>query len=156
MGRGRRSSGSTKTKKRKKVVFRVLDREHAGQVTAPYRMMEDLIEHYHEHLRDARIVIAYRKGWNADPEGIQKLGQAKKASDLDRELKDVDFIILLNEEAWGTDWTRVDFDARKALVCQSARDMEGVKEDAPEVLLINGQSMRSILSDQTPLFAEAV
>jgi DNA adenine methylase len=35
------------------------------------------------------------------------------------------------------DWYKVDLKARRALVCQSARDMEGVDAPAPEVLLIN-------------------
>jgi DNA adenine methylase len=38
-------------------------------------------------------------------------------------------------------WTKRHLIARKALVCQSARDMKGVEAVAPEVLLINGPSL---------------
>lgn len=37
-------------------------------------------------------------------------------------------------------WTKVSVKARKAMVCQSARDMKGVDAPAPEVLIINGPS----------------
>ena len=47
-------------------------------------------------------------------------------------------------------WTRVSLMTRKALVCQSARDMDGVDAPAPEVLLINGQSL--VKADERSLF----
>jgi len=97
MGRKR---GSPKEKSRKKVNVKLLERKHAGQVTEPYRIMEEIIEAHHKHLIDAKIAIAWRFGWKANTDGHVTLGQAKKGSDLDREMHDHDFVILLNHEAW--------------------------------------------------------
>lgn len=87
-------------KKRKKVTVKLLARKHAGKVTEAYRIMEDLIVKHHAHLKDAKIAIAWRLGWNADCDGRLRLGQAKKGSDLDRELHKFDFVLLFNHEAW--------------------------------------------------------
>ena len=65
-----------------------------------YRIMDDLIGKYHPHLADARICLAWRYGWNPDADNRLKLGQCRKASDLDRDLHGYDFVILLNYEAW--------------------------------------------------------
>lgn len=102
MGRKRRRKRSTtpKPKKRKKVTVKLLDRVHAGKTTEPYRLMDGLINEKHEHLKDAKIAIAWRFGWTQDADGRLKLGQVKKGSDLDREMHQHDFVILLNHEAW--------------------------------------------------------
>lgn len=89
-----------KKKSRKKVTVKLLARIHAGKVTEAYRIMEELIKKHHAHLAEAKIAIAWRFGWNANADGQLKLGQAKKGSDLDRELHEHDFVILLNHEAW--------------------------------------------------------
>lgn len=62
--------------------------------------MEQLIKKSHEHLSDAKIAIVWRFGWQQDADGRQKLGQAKKGSDLDRAFCKFDFVILLNHEVW--------------------------------------------------------
>lgn len=84
--------------KPKKVNHQIIERTKDGP--APYRMMDELIEKHHSHLADARIVIAWRFGWNEDQDGRLQLGQCKKASDIDRDLHDYDFIILLNSDVW--------------------------------------------------------
>lgn len=89
-----------KTKKRKKVTVQLLKRVHAGEVTEPYRLMEELRDHDHGHLADAKIGIAWRLGWRSDPDGHLRLGQCRKRTDLDRELDGFDFMLLLNKEAW--------------------------------------------------------
>jgi len=86
--------------RRKKVTIKLLKCEHAGQVTEPYRIMETIIGKYHEHLQKAAIAIAWRIGWKTDADGVRKLGQCKKGSDLDREMHGYDFVILLNYEVW--------------------------------------------------------
>lgn len=88
------------TKKRKKVTVKLLERKHAGKITEAYKIMGDLIAKNHAHLKDALIAIAWRFGWSQDADGRLKLGQAKKGSDLDREMHKHDFVILLNHEAW--------------------------------------------------------
>jgi hypothetical protein len=67
-----------------------------------YAMLRALIEAHHDDLErtKARIALAYALSWKADVDGRVKLGQCKKASDLDRELHAHDFVILLNAEFW--------------------------------------------------------
>jgi len=89
-----------KKAKRKKVTVKLLKRMHAGNVTEPYRIMEELIEKYHSNLGEATIALAWRFGWNANADGLMTMGRAAKRSDLDRELAKFDFVILLNHEAW--------------------------------------------------------
>ena len=96
---GRRRS-SVKTKKRKKVTVQLLKRVHGGEVTEPYRLMEEIRERDHGHLADAKIGIAWRLGWRTDTDGHLRLGQCQKRTDLDRELDGFDFMLLLNKEAW--------------------------------------------------------
>ncbi|HEV3341408.1 MAG TPA: putative metallopeptidase [Pirellulales bacterium] len=125
MGRKR---GPPKEKARKKVNVKLLDRKHAGQITEPYRMMEELIEQFHSHLIDAKIAIAWRFGWKANTDGHVTLGQAKKGSDLDREMHDHDFVILLNHEAWNGS---LNVDQKRALMdhelchCEVSKDQNG-------------------------------
>lgn len=71
-----------------------------GRMSAPHKLMRDLIDKHHTHLRDARIAMAWRYGWKPDPDNRVKLGQCKKGSDLDRELHPYDFVILVNAEWW--------------------------------------------------------
>lgn len=61
-----------------------------------YAMMNEIIVTSHEHLKDARIALAFNLGWKADVDGRLVLGKCRKCSDLDREFKDYDFVILLN------------------------------------------------------------
>lgn len=86
--------------KRKPVNFSVIQRMNAGKVVRVYSLMEELIKEHHPHLSDAKIVIAWRFGWRGDPDGRIKLGQMKKASDLDRGLHAYDFVMLLNHEVF--------------------------------------------------------
>lgn len=100
MARRGRRGGGIKLKARKKVTVKLLEREHGGKVTTPYRLMERIVKAHHPHLKDAKIAIAWRFGKRADADGRLWLGQAKKGSDLDRSLHGYDFVILLNHEAW--------------------------------------------------------
>jgi hypothetical protein len=90
----------SKTKKRKRVLVQLLKRVHAGEVTEPYRLMEEIRAIDHGHLADAKIGIAWRLGWRADTDGHLRLGTCQKRTDLDRELDGFDFMLLLNKEAW--------------------------------------------------------
>lgn len=89
-------------KKRKKVTVQFLERMHTGKVTAPYEILERLIKTERADLKDVKIGIAWRLGWRSDADGVLTLGQCKKRGDLDRELDNYDFIIMLNKEAWPT------------------------------------------------------
>lgn len=103
MARRRRSGPRLSTKKekrRKKVSCSFLKSEHAGKRVEPYRVLDEAVSKWHPHLKDAKIAIAWRFGWKSDTDGRITLGQAKKGSDLDRELHGYDFVILLNHEVW--------------------------------------------------------
>jgi hypothetical protein len=91
-----------KARKRKRVTVQFLKRIHAGKITEPYEIMEKIIAECRADLKDVRIGIAWRIGWRADSDGYMQMGKCRKRGDLDRELDDYDFIILLNKEAWPT------------------------------------------------------
>jgi hypothetical protein len=91
----------------------------------PYKILKKVVEKWHPHLEEARIALAWKVGgWKPDRDGIMKLGQAKKASDLDREMKPYDFVILLSQ----TGWDELSKEQRLALVdheashCEVSRD----------------------------------
>jgi hypothetical protein len=65
-----------------------------------YDLLRELVESYHDHLINARISLAWCYSWKPDADGQLILGKCKKAADLDRQLHDRDFIILLNQQAW--------------------------------------------------------
>ena len=67
-----------------------------------YEQLYALIDEHHDALSKAnvRIAIAWSLQWKPDADGRTKLGECKKASDLDRELAPYDFVILLNREFW--------------------------------------------------------
>ena len=60
---------TAKTKKRKKVLVTPAQRMVSGQVTEPYKILEDLIDEHRADLEDAEIVILWRAGWRAGPSG---------------------------------------------------------------------------------------
>lgn len=96
MARRRKSAAE----RRKKVTVTKLERFHAGNVTTPYRLMDEIIAAHHPHLADANICIAWAHGWKADADGRLQLGKMKKGSDLDREMHGYDAVMLLNHLAW--------------------------------------------------------
>lgn len=67
-----------------------------------YRRLARILTDHHKELVDteARIAIAWCTSWRADVDGRQTLGKCKKASALDRELMDYDFVILLLQSFW--------------------------------------------------------
>lgn len=79
-----------------------------------YSLMTEIITAAHEHLAPAKIALAWCTAWAPDPDGHVILGQCKRASDLDRELADFDFIILLRRSFWNDE--RVTDAQRRALL----------------------------------------
>jgi hypothetical protein len=69
-------------------------------VDSPYYMMEKIRKRHHHHTRKAKIALAWRTALKPDTDGHLLLGQCVKASDLQRELSEYDFVILLNKEVW--------------------------------------------------------
>ena len=98
---GRRRGGAPKKPRNheKRVNFQLI-KPDSKDGTPIYQLMNRTIEQHHEHLTQARIVIAWNLAWKPDRDGVVKLGQLKKASDLDRELAPYDFVMLLRKEFW--------------------------------------------------------
>jgi len=121
--------------KPKPVNVELITRENEnGELRQPYAILDELVAEHHPDLADARIALAWRDGWTEDADGRLRLGQTKKASDLDRDLHGFDFVILLNHEVWN----RIAFTERqmRALLdhelchCAVAKDKNGeVKMD---------------------------
>jgi len=86
-----------KKQRSKRVSYELIKRDSAAGKPI-YGMVTDLVEKHHEELTNARIAVAWNLSWRADVDGVVKLGQLKKASDLDRELHPYDFVIMLRKE----------------------------------------------------------
>lgn len=83
----------------KAVVYELIGRDElVGQPM--YALLDRIVEEHHEEVRYARIALAWAKSWKRDKDGRLTLGKCKRASDLDRELAEFDFIILLNKDFW--------------------------------------------------------
>jgi hypothetical protein len=65
-----------------------------------YEMMAKIRKRHHSHIRKAKIALAWKKHIKPDRDGHILLGKCRKSSDLQREVSEYDFIILLNQEAW--------------------------------------------------------
>jgi hypothetical protein len=83
---GRRASGGLKPKKRKKVTVQLIREKHAGEVTEPCKILNQIRNRDHGHLEGVKIALAWRLGWRPDANGILSLGKCRKRGDLDREL----------------------------------------------------------------------
>ena len=82
--------------KLKRINFQLLDRLNHAE---PYQIL-DKMRIFHGELEEAQIAIAWRKRLSTDKDGHLVLGKCMKASDLQRELSEYDFVILLNREVW--------------------------------------------------------
>jgi hypothetical protein len=81
---------------RKKINFELI----TDMNSEPYRVLAAVRKEHHSDLHKARIALAWRKGFKPDTDGHLVLGKCVKAPDLQRELVDWDFVILLNREVW--------------------------------------------------------
>jgi hypothetical protein len=66
----------------------------------PYQYIDEMVAGTHDDLKDAKIAVAWMLDVKADRDGHLKLGACKKATDLDREFRDFDLVIMLNSAAW--------------------------------------------------------
>lgn len=125
---GRRKSLDV-TEKRKPVHVRPIERKHAGKIQEPYRIMEELIPEHHDALKEATILLCWRKGWKPDVDKVLTLARIKKASDLDKALgsrfgDNYDFVMQLNEDNWSG---LCDRDKRMVIdheLCHAAPDLD--------------------------------
>ncbi len=94
----------TPRKERRKVV-RVQflprpERRKKDDAENPYSYLDDLIHKHHADLWDAKLAVAWMLDVKPDRDGHLVLGKLKKATDLDREFRDFDLVLLLNAAAW--------------------------------------------------------
>ena len=96
MGRRR---GFGRAKKIKVAPFELIDENHKP-LPEPYKLMAQVRKDWHPDIAEAKIALAWRKGFKADKDGHLTLGKCIKAAELQKEFVDYDFVILLNFEVW--------------------------------------------------------
>lgn len=74
----------------------------------PYQVLSEAMV-FHDELAGAHIAMAWRIRNKEDPDGHIVLGKCVKVTDLNKELANFDFIIVLNKEFWQ------EFDAKQKL-----------------------------------------
>jgi hypothetical protein len=74
--------------------------ELVDKASSAYKVLRRVRTKYHQHLRKARIALAWLLKVKVDRDGHILLGRCMRASDLQRELAEYDFIILLNKDVW--------------------------------------------------------
>lgn len=84
----------------KKINFVLIPPDSKGKEAEPYTLMKEVRSKWHPELREANIALAWRKSLKPDVDGHLMLGKCVKASDLQRELIEYDFVILINKEVW--------------------------------------------------------
>lgn len=94
-----------KEKKLRPVNFAPIEREHAGKITEPYKVLETLIGKHHKDLNEAeaRILIGWDLGpTKPDADGFVKFGRVKKGADVDREMAKYDVLIVIRKNIWAS------------------------------------------------------
>jgi hypothetical protein len=89
-----------KAPKPKKINFEIIHEQDGKHEPEPYRILREVRDKWHEDIAPAKIALAWRKSYKPDKDGHLILGKCMKASDLQRELVQYDFVILLNREVW--------------------------------------------------------
>ena len=84
-----------KTPKKKAVNYERLEREQEPGHTL-YMLMDEVVAVHRNDLADCRIAIAWARHWKPDVDGRMRIGQMKKASDLEKEFAAFDFVMMLN------------------------------------------------------------
>jgi hypothetical protein len=98
-----RSRRSARKPRRKAVKVQLIDRPERKPRTpdpeCPYGYLDKMLQH-HPHLDEAKIAVAWMLDVKANVDGFLMLGKCKKQSDLDREMREFDFVIFINATAW--------------------------------------------------------
>jgi hypothetical protein len=83
----------------KKVAFQLIDPNERPE-PLPYILLREIRAEQHFETADAKIALAWQKGIKPDADMRLMLGRCVRATDLQRELVDLDYVILLNREVW--------------------------------------------------------
>ena len=86
--------------KPKKILIGLIKPEDVYLSGQPYELLAEIRAEQHFDVAEAKIALAWRKGTKPNADGKIVLGRCVKASDLQRELVDWDFVIVLNKEFW--------------------------------------------------------
>lgn len=90
-------------KNKKEVKLKSLRVELIPDSKSCYKLLRYAIDKWHLDLLKAKIALAWVKKVKPDKDGILLLGKCHKMTDLERELRHYDFVILLNKEVWTDD-----------------------------------------------------
>lgn len=102
-----------KDAKQKKLTYRLIaPAEPYGLLI--HEMIVELVRAHHDDLRSAKISVAWHLSRKPDQDGRMSLGTTKLVGNLERELMDPDFIIVLVKEFW--DDAEVKDEQRRALL----------------------------------------
>lgn len=99
----RRRTAKPRKERRKAVKVQYVprpDKKRKPPDPDPYRFLDAMVGDTHDDLAGAKIAIAWMHDVKPDRDGHLVLGKAKKATDLDREFREFDLVILLNAAAW--------------------------------------------------------
>ena len=88
-----------KDAKQKKLTYKLIEREEAPGEKM-YALLDELVVKHHEELAQACIALAWNLSWKPDVDGRATLGKCKRVGNLERELMDFDFVIILLKEFW--------------------------------------------------------
>lgn len=86
--------------KPKKVLFELISPDQVFLSGQPYDLLAEIRAENHFDTAEAKIALAWRKGTKPNADGKIVLGRCVKANDLQRELVDYDFVIVINKEFW--------------------------------------------------------
>lgn len=81
----------------KPVNFRLIERPDDQ---ALYGELDRLVQQYHPELTGAVILLYWRSGWRPDADYLVTLAQVQLATDRERELREHDLSIALNQDHW--------------------------------------------------------
>lgn len=119
-------------KKPKKVNYELIPPPGKGKLSEPYAILSEARDKWHGEIHEARIALAWRKALKPDVDGHIVLGRCVKISDLQKEMAEWDFVIVLNKEVWES----IEFTREKKLalidheLCHAAaaEDSEGERK----------------------------
>lgn len=126
MAKGKK--GNTRARR---VGYELIKRDHV-EGHPIFAMLDELIHEHHDHLRDARIALAWNLTWQPDADGRVTLATCMRANDLARELAPFDFVVLLRRATWKDE--RFSDEHRRAVMdhalCYAARATDKAGDDA--------------------------
>jgi hypothetical protein len=94
MARGRR-----RTKAEPKKTYDLISKETI-EGKSVFKLITEVLKRWKKDLSSARIGAAWMVGKKPDKDGVVTLGRMKKCSELERQLHQLDAIVLLNQDYW--------------------------------------------------------